>query len=441
MPELDTSVPILIFKTGKFPLHHGILGIIRSLGTAGVPVYAILEDPLVPAGLSRHLSGKFIWNPGEDATDELLAGLRAIGERIGRPAVLIPTNDHTAIFIEDHASALAPWYRFPRQTPGLARSFVDKQRLEEHCRKVGMPYPKTIFPTSLAEVTALADGLAFPLVAKIVRPWERPRPPGITSTAIVANRAELLELFQRAEGPPRAGLLLQELIPSAGGADAMYAAYCDDRSRCLVSLTGEKLRSYPANAGMTSAARTTDNQALRAIAENFLASIGFRGIVDLEFRQDLRDGQYKLLDFNPRVGAQFRLYENAAGIDVVRAMHLDLTGRPVPQDRSVKERLLIVENYDLLVFERFRRAAGLPLTQWLRVWKGKCEWAWFSPHDLLPWLAMWPRWFGTYLMQRLRPRRQSRAPSDTRFPRFLIGRGHARSDAKPQPRPLAVPPP
>jgi hypothetical protein len=30
------------------------------------------------------------------------------------------------------------------------------------------------------------------------------------------------------------------------------------------------------------------------------------------------------LDFNPRVGAQFRLFEDDAGSDVVRALHLDL---------------------------------------------------------------------------------------------------------------------
>jgi len=41
-------------------------------------------------------------------------------------------------------------------------------------------------------------------------------------------------------------------------------------------------------------------------------------------------GAYHLLDFNPRPGAQFRLFTDRAGTDVVRAQHLDLTGRAVP---------------------------------------------------------------------------------------------------------------
>ena len=68
----------------------------------------------------------------------------------------------------------------------------------------------------------------------------------------------------------------------------------------------------------------------RESAARFCRAIGFSGIADLDWRLDRRDGRYKLLDFNPRVGAQFRLFETDAGIDVVRALHLDLTGRPVP---------------------------------------------------------------------------------------------------------------
>ncbi len=59
------------------------------------------------------------------------------------------------------------------------------------------------------------------------------------------------------------------------------------------------------------------------------AALGFRGIVDLDLRFDPRDAQYKLLDFNPRLGAQFRLFTTGTGVDVARAAYLDLTGQPV----------------------------------------------------------------------------------------------------------------
>ncbi len=79
------------------------------------------------------------------------------------------------------------------------------------------------------------------------------------------------------------------------------------------------------------------------------ATIGFRGILDLDLRFDPRDAQYKLLDFNPRLGAQFRLFTTDTGVDVVRAAYLDLTGQA---DRGRRDdadgRRFLVENYDPL---------------------------------------------------------------------------------------------
>ena len=68
---------------------------------------------------------------------------------------------------------------------------------------------------------------------------------------------------------------------------------------CLVALTGEKLRSYPADTEMTSASRSTDNRELCRLIKDFLSQLGYRGIVDLELRLDRRDGRHKILDFKP----------------------------------------------------------------------------------------------------------------------------------------------
>lgn len=58
-------------------------------------------------------------------------------------------------------------------------------------------------------------------------------------------------------------------------------------------------------------------------------AVSYAGIMDIDYRFDKRDAQYKVLDFNPRIGAQFRLFEDSERIDVVRALYRDLTGRSV----------------------------------------------------------------------------------------------------------------
>ena len=77
-----------------------------------------------------------------------------------------------------------------------------------------------------------------------------------------------------------------------------------------VVFTGRKVRQWPAKGGSTAAAYVSDNQDLATIAADFCTGVGYRGIFDLDWRHDLRTGDYHLLDFNPRVGAQFRMFED-----------------------------------------------------------------------------------------------------------------------------------
>jgi hypothetical protein len=44
------------------------------------------------------------------------------------------------------------------------------------------------------------------------------------------------------------------------------------------------------------------------------------------------------------------LYQTEAGIDVVRAVHLDMTGRSIPKDPPVTRRRFIVEHLDSAVY-------------------------------------------------------------------------------------------
>ena len=120
--------------------------------------------------------------------------------------------------------------------------------------------------------------------------------------------------------------------------------------------------------------------------------IGFHGIVDLDIRLDRRDGRFKLLDFNPRVGAQFRVFETDAGIDVVRALHLDLTGRSVPAGRPVNGRGMVVEHLDVPAMLAYRHVRPEPGSTPHA--PGRVECAWWAADDPLPFFVMAARFAG-----------------------------------------------
>jgi D-aspartate ligase len=81
--------------------------------------------------------------------------------------------------------------------------------------------------------------------------------------------------------------------------------------------------------------------------------------MDIDYRFDKRDGKYKLVDFNPRVGLNFRIFDDHAGINVVRALHLDLTGRSIRRTPMVEGRLLIVESMDPVACFNYLRRGDL----------------------------------------------------------------------------------
>ena len=122
--------------------------------------------------------------------------------------------------------------------------------------------------------------------------------------------------------------MLQEFVPGDQRHDWFFHGYCDADSVCRPAFTGVKVRSYPSTAGLTSFGRSAPNAPLAREVTGLLARLGYRGLLDLDIRLDARDGRYHLLDFNPRLGAQFRVFRDAAGTDVALAAYLDLTGQP-----------------------------------------------------------------------------------------------------------------
>jgi D-aspartate ligase len=428
--SFDSTVPALVVKLRHSVVHYGGLGVIRSLGRVGIPVYAVHEGPLAPPATSKYLCGGFIWDThGQNAGADpqwLLDGLTAIGERLGRRSVLIPTDDAAAVFIAEHGGDLDHCFEFPRQPPGLPRSVASKRNLHHLCRQLKVPSLEAVFPSSRAEVERFLDRTSFPIVVKGAEPWLLPKGAGVRSTSIVATPEQVLDLYGKVEDHPGTGLMLQEYIPREAGEDWFFHGYCNADAECLVGFTGRKLRSYPAYAGPTSLGQWAPNEALRHQAELLLRAISYRGIMDLDYRLDRRDGRYKLLDFNPRVGAQFRLFEDDLGIDVVRAMHLDLTGRNVPRGRQLPGRAFIVENHDPIASWQYLRSGGLTVRDWVRSLRAVREPAWLAVDDPIPFLAMCMR-FLLARLTRLTGRRSKASTRDGQATRPRYVRGRRRS--------------
>ena len=327
--------------------------------------------------------------------------------------MLIPTDDAGAIFLAEYGRELRPSFLFPDLPGDLPRRLAGKYSLSQVCRELGVASPLTVLPESLAQAREFAQRAGYPVIAKLTDPW---RAHGrLRSTQVIADGRELREVYD-ACARAGAGLMLQEFVPGGAGHDWFFHGYCDADSDVPARVHRGQGAVLPVRGGADQ---------LRPVgAERCAQGRGHRAARPARLPRPARprhpagrqrDGRYHLLDFNPRLGAQFRVFRDAAGTDVALAAYLDLTGQPIPPADQVDGRSFVVENYDPISALTRWRAGELDWRSWLASVRGADEWAWFARDDLRPFGLMCVR-MGWRALTRKLARSPAGPPPATRLP-------------------------
>lgn len=383
LPSLDTGYPALVLKMSRTPIHHGALAVARTLGRLGVPIYAVVEDTYTPLAMSRYLKKAFVWDSCPIDPESFVKAMSLIGECIARPTIIIPMDDLSAVSVAENAASLARWFIVPPVPPQVPHRLANKANLHSLCAEIGIPVARSVVPRSFDEVRVFADATEFPVVVKAVEQWLPLK--NMFVTKVIRTREELFNICEDYDFEGSQSLIIQEHIP---GDDWICHGYYNSEKNINLTFTGRKLRSYPPDAGSTAMGLSLENETLRCTSERLLNAVAYSGIIDMDWRRDERDGKYKILDCNPRVGQNFRMFENSAGIDVVRAQHLDLSGRQVDRAPLIESRLFTVESfYGLALLRRMPRGASKQDAG--KYLPAKCrELAWWSSDDPVPFLIM-----------------------------------------------------
>lgn len=387
MEPYDPTTPLLILKTFRGPMHHGTLGAIRSLGRAGVPVYASREPAPRPVVRSRYLCRDSIGILSTSDPEANVSALKALQRRVGRPMVILVVDDAGAVFVAENAETLRPQFQLPEQKPDMLRMVSSKANIPQLCARLGVPTPETCIVRTTDALSAAGRGIRYPAVVKIAEPRLLPEGLRIRRALLARQEEDVAEYRSQLRAAPSADIVVQEYIPEDLAEDWFYHGYHRAGGEPVVGFTGRKIRSYPPFLGATSYAVSIVNEDVVATARQILRHLEYAGIVELEFRFDKRDRKYKFIDFNPRLGAQFQFLRNARDVDVVRAMHLDLTGRRVPHGHQVEGCTFVSDFDDVPAFLAYSRIKAITAPQWLGQILGAEEHNWFDVDDLWPFAA------------------------------------------------------
>jgi len=381
MYGVNPSVPVVVLG-----FHYGGLRGARSLGRLGVQVHGLDPDPRAPGFASRYCHSAHVWDCERAPAADTLAFLDELGRQIG-PAVLIPTSDATAALVAEHTDELRHRFLFASVPAELMRALTDKRQVFRLAQRAGVPTPAVLFPRSGDDVARFLQHITFPIVLKAINPARLERRTG-QRLLVVHTPDELLVRYAEWEDVEAPNLMLQEYIPGADETVWMFNGVFNERSECVAAFTGQKLRQHPSDGGATSLGRCAQNESIVRLTIDFMRTLGYRGVLDIDYRYDARDGLYKLLDPNPRIGATFRLFVDEQGMDVARLYYLELTGQPVRPTPMRTGRTWIVEERGLAT-SVYRAADGtLSLRDWWRSLREVEEAAWYARDDRRPFWLM-----------------------------------------------------
>ncbi|MFI5449904.1 MAG: hypothetical protein ACHQ03_09120 [Candidatus Bathyarchaeia archaeon] len=370
----NATVPATVFGQSNTDLFGA-----RSLGRFGVPVCVVGFDPEKRVLFSRYCRWTILCK-SPLFTGQSVRELLGVGARLGRKSVLMASSDQGAVFMSEHADELGERFIFPRQNSKLIRSLTNKKEMYALARKFDIPTPDSVFPQDRQDL--LTNPIpSFPIMLKQIRTWLPP-----SSKVIVDTKDELLKNYDLMENPREPNLMLQEFVPGEDDTAWFFHGYFNENSECLFGLTAKKMRQWPAYHGETSLGVCLPNPTLERIAKKFMEAIDYRGIVGLDFRQDQRNGQYKVLDVNPRLSRNFRVLVTDNGMDIARAFYLDMIGQPVTTGTPVEGRKWVSEDLETPASRRYHADGNLPLKRWVKSYLGVRETAIFAIDDPLPFL-------------------------------------------------------
>jgi D-aspartate ligase len=361
------------------------LGIVRSLGRHGIPVW-VLRDEHVIACCSRYSRRAIAWPATGDP--ERLAFLLRLGARHGLDGwAIYPTDDETAAFLARNQEQLAPGFAITTPPWETLRWAYDKRLTYRRAAEIGVAHPRTYYPQDRAEVAAM--DIAYPAILKPAIRAEQNRFTMSKAWRVDDHDSLLARYDEAARLLDPSLIMVQELIPGVGAQQLSYAALCRD-GQPIASVVARRTRQWPMDFGRASTfVETIDDPEVEASATRVLETLRFTGIVEVEFKRDPRDGQLKLLDINPRAWGWHSL-GRAAGVDFPYLLWLMLSGEKLPRIRGRVGVRWVRALTDLPTVLGEIRAGRLSVGAYLRSMRAPIELAILAADDPVPALVEVP---------------------------------------------------
>lgn len=359
------------------------LGVLRTLARKNIPIILLDSDHCI-SKYSR-FKKNFIKSPHLAETESYRDFLIDLATRENINGwVIFPNSDEAVYVLSRYKEVLENYYRIPTPCWEVIRNVYIKKETYKVAENNGIPVPKVYNTNSLEEL--VESDIEYPLVIKpSIRDHFYNK---IKIKAFrINNKEEFIKTYQRVRNviDPEE-ILVQDFIP--GGPKNLYS-FCPffKDGKVVTGVAGRDICQHPMDFGHASTyVELVDIPELKSLAEKFLGLIDYYGIAEVEFMQDPRDHQYKLIEVNPRVWG-WHTIAIAAGVDLPYLLYQDMIGEEIEVPTSLKQVKWVRLTTDLpTVFLEIAKGR-MKLRNYVASMKGKKQDAVLSLDDPLPFVA------------------------------------------------------
>ena len=354
------------------------LGVIRSLGMKGVSVLALDPDPLAVGMHSKYVKGRVVCPEPLHQEEAFVNLLISIGKEMEVPGILFPTTDAYVVAVVRSKAKLEKYYRIPFSPWEIIKEIVDKEHQYKKAKKAGIPIPITFFPKGINDVRTIGKNITYPVILKPA--YSHPFVVKYPIKAVKVNSdKELLEKYQKYT---LAGhkMLIQEIIEGNANRLHAFCSYVNKHGEFIAIFTSRKLEQYPPDFGMGTVFESVDEPRIVELGTRLLKIFNYYGISSSEFKLDPKDGQFKLMELNPRTTRCSSL-STECGVNFPYIAYQDMLGKKSTRaSLSYNTRWVFVEQR---LFKQGKIAfIGQKMKPPLR--HRKCIYAIFSSNDPIP---------------------------------------------------------
>lgn len=356
------------------------LGVNRLLGRLGIRVIGVDADGRALGFRSRYVTPQQIsWGD----TQTLLELCKNLRRRTDVKPVLIPTSDDTVRWLVRDWNTLLSAVHCLAPEPAVWDMLMDKKRCLEAAAVLGVHTPKTL---RADEVLHGGNGqnIVYPCVLK---PIDRRTISGLNGQKVFLPKAleEMRQMIGDVGSHPEQWVI-QELIPGEDRSHGSCAVCLGPQGEVLGVFTSRKLRQYPPGYGIATICESTWESVLAEQTIRFLQGVGFRGVAEVEFKQDTQDGKWKLIEVNPRLWIQHPLAARC-GVNLAYVLYLASLGlTPQPLPRQKEHVRWIAAELDWFSLRQTARQRRVNWQEWTEGFHGEREtslWQWDDPRPAI----------------------------------------------------------